>query len=99
MTVVESLPLTNISLINAEKVKAGKTVTVAGRIIGGTKPVTYEFYFKRSQNTKWNKLSYASEKGTYAKFTPTKAAEYDIRSVAIDANGTRSEKIFSLTSE
>ena len=99
VTVVESLPLTNISLINAGKVSIGKTVTVSGRVAGGAKPVTFEFFFKRSQNTKWNKLSYGSEKGTYAKFTPTKAAEYDIRSVVIDANGTKCEKIFRLTAE
>ena len=97
VTVVESLPLTNISLINTtEEISVGKTVTVAGRYVGGTKPVTYEFYFKRSANTKWNKLSYGHEKCTYAKFTPTKAAEYDIKAVAVDSNGTKASKIFTV---
>ena len=97
--VVESLPLTNISYLSAYSVPVGKTVTAAGRFVGGTKPVTYEFYFKRSANTKWNKLSYGNEKGTYAKFTPTTAAEYDIKVVATDANNTKAEKIFKLTAE
>ena len=98
VTAVESLPLTNISLINTPAtISTGKTVTLAGRCVGGTKPVKYEFYFKRSANTKWNKLSYGNEKQTYAKFTPTKAAEYDLKAVAIDKNGTKSEKIYNIT--
>lgn len=98
VTVLESMPLTNISLINTDTtVAVGKTVTIAGRAVGGTKPVTYEFYFKRSANTKWNKLSYGNEKQTYAKFTPTKAAEYDLKAVAIDKDGTKSEKIYNIT--
>ena len=97
VTVVESMELTNISTITATDVKINKTVTIAGRYVGGKKPVTYEFYFKRSANSKWNKLSYGNEKGTYAKFTPTKAAQYDIRSVATDSEGTKAEKIYTLT--
>ena len=98
VTAVESLPLTNISLINTPAaISTGKTVTLAGRYVGGTKPVKYEFYFKRSANTKWNKLSYGNEKQTYAKFTPTKAAEYDLKAVAIDKDGTKSEKIYNIT--
>ena len=102
VTVVESLELTNISYLMADNklvnsVNVGKTVTAAGRFVGGSKPCTYEFYFKRSANTKWNKLSYGNEKGTYAKFTPTAAAEYDIKVIAIDSKGAKAEKIMKLT--
>ena len=97
VSVVNELPLTNLSTVSAESVPVGKTVTAAGRFVGGTKPVTYEFYFKRSANSKWNKLSYGSESGTYAKFTPNTAAEYDIKVVVIDSKGTRISKTMKLS--
>lgn len=99
VTAVKSLALTNISTITAENVKVGKTVTIAGRTAGGTKPCTFEFYFKRSTNTKWNKLSYGNDKHTYAKFTPTTAATYDIKVIAVDSKGARTDKRFTLTAE
>ena len=97
--VLEKMDLTNISTINGQNIPVGKTVTIAGRAVGGTKPMTYEFYFKRAENTKWNKLSYGSEKMTYAKFTPLKAAEYQVKSVATDAEGTKAEKIYTVIAE
>ena len=99
-TAVESLPLTNISIINRPTtLPANTTITISGRTVGGTKPVTYQFFFKRTENTKWNKLSYGNEKHTYSKFTPTKAASYNLRSVAIDADGTISEKTYTIVSQ
>jgi len=97
VTVVESLPLTNVSYLSAYDVPVGKTVIAKGRFVGGTKPVTYEFYFKRSTNTKWNKISYGDESGTYAKFTPTAATSYDIKVVAIDSTGAKDSKIMTIT--
>lgn len=95
----ESLPLTNISTISTgTTVSVGKTITIAGRTIGGTKPCTFEFYFKRSANSKWNKLSYGSAGMTYAKFTPTAAASYDLKCVATDSTGTVSVKTYTITS-
>ena len=97
-TVSESLPLTNISTINTgTSVSVNKTITIAGRTVGGTKPCTFEFYFKRSVNSKWNKLSYGNDKKTYAKFTPTSAASYDLKCVATDADGTVSVKTYTIT--
>ena len=99
VTVLESMALTNVSVINTgTEVAVNKTITISGRSVGGAKPVSYEFFFKRSENSKWNKLSYGNEKCTYAKFTPTKAASYDLKSVATDADGTKSEKIYTITS-
>ena len=94
-----SLKLTNISYLSAYDVKVGKTVTAAGRQVGGTKPFTYEFYFKRSANSKWNKLSYGNAAGTYAKFTPTAATSYDIKVVVIDSAGTKASKIMTVTAQ
>ena len=100
VTVVKSMALTNISLINKDTtVKTNTTITISGRAVGGTKPITYQFFFKRSSNTKWNKLSYGNAKQTYAKFTPTAAADYDLRAVAVDANGTVSAKTYTITAK
>ncbi len=100
VTVVKSMALTNISLINKDTtVKTNTTITISGRAVGGTKPVTYQFFFKRAANTKWNKLSYGNAKETYAKFTPTAATEYNLRAVAVDADGTISAKTFTITAK
>ena len=97
-TIYESLPLTNIATINTgTSVSVNKTITIAGRTVGGTKPCTFEFYFKRSVNSKWNKLSYGNDKQTYAKFTPTSATSYDLKCVATDADGTVSVKTYTIT--
>ena len=97
-TVVDSLPLTNIAIINRPTtLPVNTTITMSGRTVGGTKPVSYQFFFKRTANTKWNKLSYGNEKRTYAKFTPTAAASYDLRCVAIDSEGTIAEKTYTIT--
>ncbi len=96
-TVVESMELTNISHINTDtQVPVGKTVTISGRTVGGTKPCTYEFFFKRTANSKWNKLSYGNEKGTYAKFTPTSAASYDLKVIATDSKGAKASKVITI---
>ena len=97
---VESMALTNVSVINTPtEVPLNKTVTLSGRTVGGTKPVTYEFFFKRSANTKWNPLKYGNEKGTYAKFTPTSAASYDLKVVATDSKGATATKIITITAK
>ena len=98
--VVESLPLTNISTINYENVNVGKTVCIYGRAIGGTKPFTFSYYFKRSTNSKWNPISYANESGSFAKFTATAATTYNIKVVVKDSTGTAtSQKTFNLTAK
>ena len=99
VSVVKSMELTNVSVINRPTtVKKGTTVTLSGRTVGGTKPVVFKFYFKRSVNSKWNSISYGSETGTYAKFTPTTAATYDLKIVATDSKGTKTEKIITIES-
>ena len=99
-TVTVTAPaLKNESMLSADTVATGEKVTITAKASGGTAPYNYAYYYKRSVNTKWNKLSYGNEKGTYAKFTPTTAAEYDIKVVATDANNTKAEKIFKLTAE
>ena len=100
VTVVKSMAVTNVSVINTDTtVPVNKTVTISGRAVGGTKPISYAFYFKRSVNSTWNKLSYGSSSGTYAKFTPTTATSYDLKVVAVDANGVTSNKTITITAK
>ena len=98
VSVAEKMALKNTSVINKDTiVKAGTTITFSGMVVGGTKPVTYQFMFKRSANSKWNSISYGNREGTFAKFTPTAASEYDLKCIAVDANGTKAEKIIRIT--
>ncbi len=87
-----SAELKNTSTINASEVAVGQTVKLTGSSTGGTAPVSYEYYFKRSTNTKWVTL-----KATNPSFTPTAAASYDVKIVAKDADGCESVKTFEVT--
>ena len=88
----------NLSKNNkSETVPVNTTITITGNSEGGKAPVTYEYFFKRSENTKWNSLKPATDAGTYAKFTLTKAASYDLKVIATDSEGTKAEKIITVT--
>lgn len=89
--------LTNTSVLRAESIALGNSFRIDGFAENGTPEYTFEFYFKRSTNTKWNKISYGDESGTYAKFTPTAATSYDIKVVAIDSTGAKDSKIMTIT--
>ena len=98
VTVVNSMALTNVSQINTGKsVSVNQTVTIRGRVVGGGRPVSYAFFFKRSSNSKWNTVSYGGVSGTFAKFTPTAATSYDLKCIVTDANGTTSQKVITIT--
>ena len=90
--------LENTSYAVNESVKVGERIEIAGSAEGGAAPVTYQYFFKRSENTKWNTIKPATDAGTYAKFTPTKAASYDIKVTATDADGVCVSKIFTIES-
>ena len=91
------MPLTNVSYINkGTSVKKGTTVSILGRIAGGAKPCKYEFYFKRSANSKWNSITASGD--TFAKFTPTAVCSFDLKVVATDSKGAKAEKIITIDS-
>ena len=97
--VVESLPLTSVSYTNKTgSVKKNTTVTIYGRSVGGKKPVTYQYYFKRTTNSKWNSITPANSTASYAKFTPTAETSYDLKVVATDSKGTTAQKIVTINS-
>lgn len=98
VTVVEKMDITNVSYINkSSTVTKNTTITIYGRSVGGTKPVTYKYFFKRSVNTKWNEISPTNVSASYKKFTPTSPADYDIIIQAIDHNGNIANKIIKIT--
>ena len=80
----------------------GETVTCDGAFIdypvGGKKPVTYQYYFKRTSNSKWNSITPANSTASYAKFTPTAETSYDLKVVATDSKGTTAQKIVTINS-
>ena len=92
------IPFVNLSKINKSKtVPVNTTIKITGDSNGGKDLVTYEYFFKRSTNTSWKTLKAANADGTSAKFTPTAAASYDIKVVATDSDGTKAEKIITVT--
>ena len=100
VTIVESMALTNISYINkGESVPVKTTITLSGRTVGGKQGITFQYFFKRTANSKWNRVSPANAVGSYAKFTATAAASFDLRIVAIDANGTIAAKTFTVVAK
>ena len=91
MDVKVAAALTNTSSVSSESVTAGTTVKVTGSAEGGFAPYTFEYYFKRSTNSKWNTL-----KTSNPSFTPTAAADYDVKVVATDSTGAKSTKVLQV---
>ena len=85
---ITATTLANKSTISASTVKAGTKVTISGKASGGKSPYTYAFYYKRSENTKWNVIGTEFSSTASASFTPTAAAGYTIRVIVKDADGT-----------
>lgn len=96
VSAVKDLPLNNTSTISAETVAKGNSVKLYGRSLGGEKAVKYQFFFKREANSVWHRINAADENATSAKLAPTAAGVYDLKVVAIDANGKKAEKLFKL---
>ena len=92
LKVVPANTLENTSSVSSDKVAVGQTVTVTGSAQGGSSPYTYEYYFRRSTNTKWNTLNPSKPA-----FTPTSAADYEVKVVVTDAQGNTAVKIMEVT--
>ena len=89
--------LENKSVVNYSKVGIGTSVTIAGKASGGKTSYKYAFYFKRSANTSWNVIGKAYDGSTVASFTPTAAADYDVKVIVKDANSAVSVKTMKIT--
>lgn len=91
--------LVNLSTIKSDIIYLGGTFTVYAAAEGGKGAYTYSYYFKRSTNTKWNKIGNENTTKKAASFAPTAVAEYDIKVVITDSKGTSAEKIFNVKAE
>ena len=89
--------LENKSVVNYSKVGIGTSVTIAGKASGGKTSYKYAFYFKRSANTSWNVIGKAYDGSTVASFTPTAAADYDVKVIVKDSNSAVSVKTMKIT--
>lgn len=97
LEVSEVTLLKNNSVVSAENVKVGNSVKVTAKASGGKTPYRYSFYFKRSNNTKWNLKGTEFGTETSFKFTPTAAAVYDIRVDIKDASGQMVSKTLKVS--
>ena len=88
--------LTNKSSVKSTTVTAGTKVSITGAASGGTSPYTYAYYYKRSTNTKWNKIGTEFGTATSASFTPASAATFDVKVIVKDSTGKTAEKKFTV---
>ena len=96
---VKSTPsrLTNVSVIDAEAVRLGRTVTITADAAGGSAPCSYYFLYKLSEKNSYNDLSKGYVRTATRVFKPGKTGTYDIRVIAKDEKGSTSAKDFRVT--
>lgn len=87
--------LVNSSTLNSDSVQLGDSFILKAAAKGGKAPYTYSYYYKRSANTKWNKIGSENTTNTTATFKPSAVADFDMKVVVTDSKGTTAEKLFS----
>ena len=90
--------LENNSVISADKIKLGETVTVNADAYGGAGDYTYAVLYKKKTESKWTTKQNYSENTTVI-IKPVKAVEYDICIKVMDGLGTVTKKFLSFTVE
>ena len=88
--------LTNQSILSADSIVLGKSVTVSCAAKYGTAPYTYAVYYRKAGTTKWTTAQGYKTNAT-VKFTPKAAVNYDIRVAVKDATGKIVRKDMTLT--
>ena len=88
--------LRNTSVINSNIVQIGDKVRVSASANGGTAPYTYAYYYKRTNNTRWNKLGTEFGTNSSVAFAPTAEASYDVKVIVKDSAGNTAEKLFTV---
>ena len=82
---VVSSPITNLSTLSSDNIKAGGTVTVYGNAVGGVwrgegkddARKYYAVYYKKTESTKWTKVQGYKENDTLS-FVIKQAGTYDV---------------------
>ena len=96
IVVDETSELFNTSTISSDNIPLGSVVRLNGSCTGGSAPYKYDFYYKKSRNSTWLKISTDE---TSCSLTPTSATNYDIRIVVTDRRNTEVEKTFKVKVE
>ena len=89
----------NLSFVDHDTVTIGNPVTIVGAATAGTDPYTYLFYVRAKGDTDWIGLDAITDEATsvtYTVFTPAIGYDYELKAVAVDADGTPSEKIITI---
>ena len=85
----------NNSTIDSNVVYMDEGTTINTSISGGVAPYSFSYYYKKASSQTWTK--FGSDSASGGVFNPAMTGEYQLRSVAVDVNGTRAEKIFDIT--
>ena len=83
--------LTNKSVLSAEEIKFGESVTVHNEAVGGTAPYTYAVYYKKAGTTKWTTVQNFKDK-TETVINPKAAVKYNVCVKVKDASGNIAKK-------
>ncbi len=87
--------LTNESVISADAVTIGQSVTLTGLAAGGVGAYQYAFYYKKASDTKWSVKQDFNINDT-AEIRLSQAAVYDICIKVKDENGSVVKKYFTV---
>ena len=87
--------LSNKSILSAETIKLGETVTATARATGGTAPYQYNILYKQTAQTKWTTIQSYKANATVT-FTPLNATTYDVCIKVKDSNNTEVKKYFTV---
>ena len=88
--------LKNTSVISAEELNSGDTITVTGSATDGIGNYQYQVVYKQTAQTKWTTAQAFSENSTVT-FKPAKITTYDICVKVKDDTGTVEKKFFTMT--
>ena len=95
VTVKVTNALQNNSTISKTEINLGDTVTVNGKVTGGTGNYTYAVYYKKTSDTKWS-TAQAYKANATVTFNPADATTYDICVKVKDSDGTEVKKYFTV---
>ena len=87
--------LVNNSMLSAETIKLGETITATGKATGGTGEYLYNVLYKQTAQSKWTTVQGYKANSTVI-IKPTKATTYDVCVKVKDSNATEVKKYFTV---
>ena len=87
--------LVNNSVLSAETIKLGETVTANARATGGTGEYLYQVVYKQTTQSKWTTAQSYKANATVT-FKPANAVTYDVCVKVKDSNNTEVKKFFTV---